>query len=181
MRSTGEVMGMDATFPRAFAKSQVAAYGGLPSSGTVFVSVADGDKRAIILPALRLQQLGFTILATEGTAEVLSRHGIQARIVRKYGTAAAAGDASEQDEPSIVDLIDAGEVDIVINTPSGRRARADGYQIRAATVAADKPLFTTIAQLGAAVASIEAIRDGFGVRSLQDYAQDRARRLEAHA
>ncbi len=173
MRSTGEVMGIDSNFPKAFAKSQEAAYGGLPSSGAVFVSVADRDKRAIVLPVLRLSQLGFTILATEGTAEVLARNGIEARVVRKYGM----GQEGSAAEPSIVELINDGLVDVVINTPSGRSARADGYEIRTATVAADKPLFTTIAQLGAAVASFEAIRDGFDVRSLQDYALDRAERL----
>ena len=173
MRSTGEVMGIDSNFPKAFAKSQEAAYGGLPSSGAVFVSVADRDKRAIVLPILRLSQLGFTILATEGTAEVLARNGIDARVVRKYfmGQAVVAG------EPSIVELINSGQVDVVINTPSGRSARADGYEIRTATVAADKPLFTTIAQLGAAVASFEAIREAFDVKSLQDYAIERADRL----
>ncbi|HOY81231.1 MAG TPA: carbamoyl-phosphate synthase large subunit [Rhodoglobus sp.] len=173
MRSTGEVMGIDSNFPKAFAKSQEAAYGGLPASGSVFVSVADRDKRAIVLPVLRLSQLGFTILATEGTAEVLARNGIEAKVVRKYfmGQEVVVG------QPSIVELINTGEVDVVINTPSGRSARADGYEIRTATVAADKPLFTTIAQLGAAVASFEAIRDGFDVRSLQDYAIDRADRL----
>ncbi|WP_445337062.1 carbamoyl-phosphate synthase large subunit [Clavibacter sp. CFBP 8614] len=165
MRSTGEVMGIDRDFPRAFAKSQEAAFGGLPLSGTVFVSVADRDKRSIVLPVLRLQQLGFEVLATEGTAEILSRNGIQARVVRKYSETPAAGDS-----PSIVDLINRDEVDVVINTPSGRTARADGYEIRAAAVAADKPLFTTIAQLTAAVASFDAIRAGFDVTSLQDYA-----------
>jgi len=172
MRSTGEVMGIDSNFPRAFAKSQEAAYGGLPSSGAVFVSVADRDKRAIILPVLRLQQLGFGILATEGTAEILGRNGITARVVRKYDL----GQASEAGDPSIVELINAGEVDVVINTPSGRTARADGYEIRAATVAADKPLFTTIAQLAAAVASLEVVGEAIHVRSLQDYALDRAAR-----
>jgi carbamoyl-phosphate synthase large subunit len=172
MRSTGEVMGIDSNFPKAFAKSQAAAYGGLPTGGTVFISVADRDKRAIILPVLRLQQLGFTILATEGTAEVLNRNGIEATIVQKYFQGQAANDTA-----TVVDLINAGEIDIVINTPSGRAARADGYEIRTATVAADKPLFTTMAQVGAAVASIEAIQHGFDVRSLQDYAIDRALRL----
>jgi carbamoyl-phosphate synthase large subunit len=175
MRSTGEVMGIDSNFPRAFAKSQEAAYGGLPDSGAVFVSVADRDKRAIILPVLRLSQLGFEILATEGTAEVLSRNGIPSTVVRKY----FLGQQSVVGAPSIVDLINEGRVDVVINTPSGRSARADGYEIRTATVAADKPLFTTIAQLAAAVASFEAIRNGFDVRSLQDYALDRAARLAA--
>jgi carbamoyl-phosphate synthase large subunit len=173
MRSTGEVMGIDSNFPKAFAKSQEAAYGGLPTSGNVFVSVADRDKRAIVLPILRLQQLGFEILATIGTAEILSRNGITARVVRKYDQ----GEVSIAGEPSIVDLINRSEVDVVINTPSGRSARVDGYEIRAAAVAADLPLFTTIAQLGAAVASVEAIRDGFEVKSLQDYAIERAERL----
>ncbi|MET3768067.1 carbamoyl-phosphate synthase large subunit [Marisediminicola sp. UYEF4] len=173
MRSTGEVMGIDENFPKAFAKSQEAAYGGLPSGGAVFVSVADRDKRAIILPVLRLQQLGFEILATIGTAEILGRNGIRATVVRKY----SQGGSSPEDEPSIVDLINQERVDVVINTPSGRSARADGYEIRAAAVAADKPLFTTIAQLSAAVASFEAIQNGFDVKSLQAYAIERAARL----
>jgi carbamoyl-phosphate synthase large subunit len=176
MRSTGVVMGIDSNFPKAFAKSQEAAYGGLPNSGNVFVSVADRDKRAIVLPVMRLQQLGFELLATQGTAEVLARNGIDARVVRKHSDAVPTGEEGT-DTRSIVDLITAGEVDIVINTPSGRRARADGYEIRTATVAADKALFTTIAQLGAAVSSVEAIRNGFEVRSLQDYALDRRERL----
>jgi len=169
MRSTGEVMGIDKDFPRAFAKSQAAAYGGMPLGGTAFVSVSDRDKRSIVLPVLRLQQLGFEILATEGTAEVLNRNGIAAGVVRKYSEA-------DGDEPTIVDLINRNEVDVVINTPSGRSARADGYEIRAAAVAGDKPLFTTIAELSAAVASVDAIREGFEVRSLQEYALDRAAR-----
>jgi len=172
MRSTGEVMGIDSNFPKAFAKSQEAAYGGLPESGTVFVSVADRDKRAIVLPMLRLSQLGFRILATDGTAEVLARNGIEAAVVRKY----SMGQDVDSLEPSIIELINTGAVDVVINTPSGRSARADGYEIRTATVAADLPLFTTIAQLGAAVAAFEAIRDGFSVRSLQEYAGDRMAR-----
>ncbi|WP_165070053.1 carbamoyl-phosphate synthase large subunit [Marisediminicola senii] len=171
MRSTGEVMGIDLNFPKAFAKSQEAAYGGLPSGGTVFVSVADRDKRAIVLPVLRLQQLGFEILATIGTAEILNRNGIAATVVRKYSETAAADGSTD---PTIVDLINQNRVDVVINTPGGRSARADGYEIRAAAVAADKPLFTTIAQLGAAVASFEVIQDGFDVKSLQEYAADRA-------
>ncbi|MBT1680657.1 carbamoyl-phosphate synthase large subunit [Curtobacterium aurantiacum] len=164
MRSTGEVMGIDRDFPRAFLKSQDAAYGGLPTSGTVFVSVADTDKRAIVLPVHRLQQLGFTIIATEGTAEILRRNGIEVGIVGKYS----------QGGESVVDLLTRNEVDIVINTPSGAAGRADGYEIRAATVAADKPLFTTIAQIGAAVAAIETIGTPLNVRSLQDYALERA-------
>ncbi len=161
MRSTGEVMGIDRDFPTAFAKSQAAAYGGLPTSGTVFVSLSDRDKRQAVLPVHRLQQLGFRIVATAGTAEVLARNGIRVETVRKHSEAGA--------EPSIVDLIDAGEIDIIINTPTGGIARADGYEIRAATVAADKALFTTVSQLGAAVAAVEASREPFEVTSLQEY------------
>ncbi|MFP3465497.1 carbamoyl-phosphate synthase large subunit [Leifsonia sp. SIMBA_070] len=170
MRSTGEVMGIDKDFPTAFAKSQSAAYGGMPLSGTVFVSVSDRDKRAVVLPVLRLHQLGYEIIATEGTAEVLNRNGIEARIVRKHS------EAQETGGDSIVDIITRSEVDVVINTPSGRSARADGYEIRAAAVAADKPLFTTIAELSAAVASLDAIREGFNVKSLQEYALERSAR-----
>ncbi|TFB96735.1 carbamoyl-phosphate synthase large subunit [Cryobacterium sp. HLT2-28] len=171
MRSTGEVMGIDRDFPRAFAKSQLAAYGGIPLSGTVFVSVSDRDKRAIILPMLRMQQLGYEIAATEGTAEVLQRNGIRARIVTKFS------EKSGPDDVSIVELIRREEVQIVINTPGGRTARADGYEIRAAAVAGDLPLFTTIAELSAAVASIDAIRGGFEVTSLQEYATTRTNAL----
>ncbi|BAU32266.1 carbamoyl-phosphate synthase large subunit [Microcella alkaliphila] len=170
MRSTGEVMGIDRDFPRAFRKSQDAAYGGFPESGVVFASVADRDKRSVVLPILRLNQLGFEIWATGGTAEVLSRYGIAARVVRKHGE---RGDGSE---PTIVDLINSGQVDVVINTPSGRTARADGVEIRTATVAADKPLFTTIATLGAAVASLESSDEPVSVTSLQEYDAARARR-----
>ncbi|WP_430592935.1 carbamoyl-phosphate synthase large subunit [Humidisolicoccus flavus] len=165
MRSTGEVMGIDRDFPRAFAKSQAAAYGGLPQQGTVFVSVSDRDKRQVVLPVHRLQQLGFTIVATEGTAQILRRNGIETTTVRKH--------SDSGDEESIIDLIDRGDIDIVVNTPSGGTARADGYEIRAATVAADKAIFTTMSQLGAAVASIEAAGKGFEVTSLQEYNERR--------
>jgi carbamoyl-phosphate synthase large subunit len=168
MRSTGEVMGIAATFPEAFAKSQDAAYGGLPRSGTVFVSVADRDKRSVVLPVLRLSQLGFNLMATEGTAETLARYGIETTVVRKQ-----TDEDSSLPGPSIVDLIRAGEIDMVINTPRGRSARVDGYEIRTATVAADKALFTTIAQVGAAVASLEYHSESPQVKSLQDYARER--------
>ena len=171
MRSTGEVMGIDRDFPTAFAKSQAAAYGGMPTKGTVFLSVADDDKRAVILPAHRLQELGFRLVATEGTAEILARNGIRVDVVNKYSETHETGDVN------VVDLINAGEIDIVVNTPSGGIARADGYEIRAAAVAADKALFTTMAVLGAAVSALPVLRSGFAVRSLQEYAQDRAERL----
>ncbi|GEB45672.1 carbamoyl-phosphate synthase large chain [Microbacterium testaceum] len=171
MRSTGEVMGIDRDFPTAFAKSQEAAYGGMPTSGTVFISVADADKRAVILPAHRLQELGFELVATEGTAEILARNGIRVKVVEKYSETQGSG------QRNVVDLINAGEIDMIVNTPSGGTARADGYEIRAAAVAADKALFTTMAVLGAAVSALGAMKDGFGVRSLQEYAVDRAGRL----
>lgn len=167
MRSTGEVMGIDSDFPTAFAKSQAAAYGGMPTSGTVFISVADSDKRAVILPAHRLHQLGFTIVATEGTAEILSRNGIAVTVVEKYSATQESG------AKNIVDLINEGAIDIVVNTPSGGAARADGYEIRAAAVAADKALFTTMAVLGAAVSGMDAADEGFQVKSLQEYALER--------
>ena len=171
MRSTGEVMGIDRDFPTAFAKSQEAAYGGMPTSGTVFISVADADKRAVILPAHRLQELGFELMATEGTAEILARNGIRVQVVEKYSETQGSG------QQNVVDLINEGKIDMVVNTPSGGTARADGYEIRAAAVAADKALFTTMAVLGAAVSALGAMKDGFEVRSLQEYAIDRAGRL----
>ncbi|WP_130177416.1 carbamoyl-phosphate synthase large subunit [Cryobacterium sp. SO1] len=171
MRSTGEVMGIDRDFPRAFAKSQLAAYGGIPLTGTVFVSVSDRDKRAVILPMLRLSQLGYTIMATEGTAEVLQRNGIGATVVAKFS------EKADESVDTVVDLIRREEVQIVINTPNGRSARADGYEIRAAAVAGDLPLFTTIAELSAAVASIDSIRTGFEVTSLQEYQAKRSAAL----
>jgi carbamoyl-phosphate synthase large subunit len=172
MRSTGEVMGIDDSFPMAFAKAQAGASTALPLSGTVFVSVADRDKPQVILPVRRLVQLGYRILATDGTATLLKRHGIEVTAVAKHSSA--------QGQRSIVDMIDAGEVDVIINTPTGANARADGYEIRAATTAADKSLFTTVAQLSAVIGSFEAIRErAFGVKSLQEHAEDRRRLLGA--
>ncbi len=168
MRSTGEVMGIDIDFPRAFAKSQAAAGSALPKSGSVFVSVADRDKPHLVLPVRRLQQLGYKVLATSGTAAILARHGIEVNVVRKHS------DPDTILGPSIVELITAGEVDVVVNTPSGSDARKDGYEIRAATTAADKAIFTTIAQLSAAIGSFEAVIAGpFSVKSLQEHAKDR--------
>ena len=167
MRSTGEVMGIDVDFPTAFAKSQAGAGSALPVSGTVFVSVADRDKPQLLLPVRRLSQLGYRILATEGTAKMLGRHGITAEAVIKHSKATGG-------QRSIVDMITAGEVDVVVNTPSGADARIDGYEIRAATTAADKPIFTTAAQLSAAIGSFEVIREGkFKVKPLQEYARER--------
>ena len=173
MRSTGEVMGIDKTFPAAFAKSQAGAGSALPLSGSVFVSVADRDKPQIILPVARLSQMGYRILATEGTARMLERHGIAAETVIKHSKAT-------EGQRSIVQMITDGEVDVVVNTPSGAFARVDGYEIRAATTAADKPIFTTAAQLSAAIGSFEVIRQGrFDVTPLQEHAATRRALLNA--
>ncbi|MCU1693804.1 MAG: carbamoyl-phosphate synthase, large subunit, partial [Frankiales bacterium] len=163
MKSTGEVMGIDASFGAAFAKSQAAAYGELPTKGRVFVSVANRDKRAMLFPVKRLQDLGFEVLATVGTAEVLRRNGVQARIVGKHSD--GGGD-------DIVPLLLAGEVDLVINTPWGVGPRLDGYEIRAASVARGIPCITTVQGFAACVQGIEAlVAGGFGVTSLQEHHQ----------
>ena len=165
MRSTGEVMGIDVNLPRAFAKSQEATTGGLPTSGCAFISLADDDKRSAVIPVHRLQQLGFRIVATSGTAQVLRRNGIEVDVVEKLSESGF--------ENSIVGAIHRGEIDLVVNTPSTGESRHDGYEIRAATAGADKPIFTTISQLGAAVMAIEAAREPFSVTSLQEYATSR--------
>jgi len=166
MRSTGEVMGIDADFGIAFAKSQLAAYrGGLPTSGRVLVSVADRDKRSMIFPVKRLSDLGFEIVATAGTARVLARHGIDARVLHKYSERATAADTT-------VAAINAGEVDVIVNTPHGVGARVDGYEIRTAAVRRGIPCITTVQGLAAAVEGIEALRSGeLTVCSLQEHAR----------
>ena len=168
MRSTGEVMGIDSDFGAAFAKSQLGSITGLPRAGTIFVSVANRDKRAMIFPVKRLADLGFDLIATRGTADVLRRNGVHATVVRKHSEG-----PGPHGEPTIVDRILAGDVGMVINTPSGRDARADGYAIRAATTSMDRPIITTVQQLGAAVQGIESQMTGtVRVKSLQDHARD---------
>ena len=159
MRSTGEVMGIDLAFGAAFAKSQTASYGSLPTKGTVFVSVADADKGALIGPVKQLAEFGFTVLATDGTAAMLRRNGLDVQVVRKHF----------QGPGNIVDLIKAGEVDLIINTPYGQSGpRIDGYEIRTAAVATNIPCITTVAGAAAAVQGIEALtRSDVGVAPLQ--------------
>jgi carbamoyl-phosphate synthase large subunit len=170
MRSTGEVMGIDAVFGTAYAKAQAAVYGSLPVQGRAFVSVANRDKRSMIFPVKRLADLGFEIWATEGTAEVLRRNGVRAKIVRKHGDG-----PGPDGEPTVVTRILAGEVDLIVNTPFGSPGqsgpRLDGYEIRTAAVRRGIPCVTTAAGLAAAVHGIEAIiRGEVGVRSLQEHA-----------
>jgi carbamoyl-phosphate synthase large subunit len=150
MRSTGEVMGIARDFPTAFAKAQAAAGAQLPSSGTVFITVADGDKPAATGVATVLQDLGFRIIATRGTAQAIRRMGIAAEAINKIG----------EGSPHVVDWIERGEVDLVINTPVGTGARADGYEIRTAAVARGIPCITTMAGAIAAALAISAARRG---------------------
>jgi carbamoyl-phosphate synthase large subunit len=167
MRSTGEVMGIARDFPTAFAKAQAAAGARLPNSGTVFITVADGDKPAAFGIASHLHDLGFEIIATRGTAGALSRMGIPARAINKIG----------EGSPHVVDWIERGEVSLVINTPVGTGARADGYEIRAAAVARGIPCITTMAGgMAAARAIAAAARHGQpDVVSLQELYADRSR------
>ncbi|NYJ74467.1 carbamoyl-phosphate synthase large subunit [Allobranchiibius huperziae] len=168
MRSTGEVMGIDDDFGSAFAKSQLGSVTGLPREGLIFVSIANRDKRAMIFPLKRLADLGFDLLATEGTADVLRRNGVHAQVVRKHSEG-----RGPQGEPTVVDRILAGDVAMVVNTPSGQGARVDGYAIRAATTSMDRPIITTVQQLAAAVQGIEAQLAGpMKVKPLQAHARD---------
>lgn len=178
MKSTGEVMGIDRDFGTAFAKSQTAAYGSLPAAGTVFVSVANRDKRSLVFPVKRLADLGFRVLATEGTAEMLRRNGIPCDTVRKHFEAPSA----DRPATSAVDAIKAGEVDMVINTPYGNSGpRVDGYEIRSAAVAMNIPCVTTVQGASAAVQGIEAgIRGDIGVMSLQELHSSMGAREQAN-
>jgi carbamoyl-phosphate synthase large subunit len=174
MKSTGEVMGIDLSFGTAFAKSQVAGFGPLPTKGTVFISVANRDKRSVIFPVKRLADLGFEILATAGTASMLRRHGVVVTTVRKFSQG-----AGPHGEKTIVQAILDGQVDMIFNTPHGLspdgRPRFDGYEIRTAAVLRNIPCVTTVQGLAAAVQGIESIIAGnVGVRSLQSWSSSDA-------
>ena len=161
MRSTGEVMGIDADFGHAFAKAQ----GGtgkmtLPTSGRVFVSLADRDKRSMIFPVKQLAAMGFDILATKGTAQALKRVGINAEIVHKVGEGDRAIDQRLRD----------GEIALVLNTPTGSGARSDGYEIRSAAVMGGVPSVTTAPGILVTILGIEAQRRADSqVSSIQEY------------
>ena len=172
MRSTGEVMGIDDSFGVAFAKSQQAAFsGGLPTTGSAFVSLANRDKRAAVFPIKRLADLGFRIFATQGTAEVLRRNGVKVEVLRKQHEG-----RGEDGTPTTVDAIMAGEIDLIVNTPYGVGPRVDGYEIRTAAVTKGVPCVTTVQGLSAAVQGIDALVAGEpGVRSLQEHGADLAR------
>ncbi len=165
MKSTGEVMGIDADPGVALAKALVASGASVPTSGTVFVSVANRDKRAIVFPAKRLADLGFRLLATGGTAGVLQRAGIPVEPVTKVSEGGR----------TVVDRIREGRVDLVVNTPFGRGPRTDGYFIRTAAASAGVPCITTLPGVFAAVRGIEAVRGGpTEPRSIQEYHEQAA-------
>ncbi|MFN8176177.1 MAG: carbamoyl-phosphate synthase large subunit [Solirubrobacteraceae bacterium] len=159
MRATGEVMGIAPDFPTAFAKAQAAAGARLPLEGTVFITVTDGDKVLAGALATQLHDLGFHVVATRGTAQALSRMGIPVETLNKIG----------EGSPHVVDRIEAGDVDLVINTPTGSGARGDGWEIRSAAVARGIPCITTMAGGVAAARAIRAARAGEApVTSLQE-------------
>jgi len=161
MKSTGEVMGIDTTFGMAFAKSQLAADLKLPLKGTVFVSVKNKDKRAILYIVKRLVELGFDIVATEGTANALIRNDIEVTKIRKVS----------EGRPNVVDLIKNGQIQLIINTPApGRTPRQDEVAIRSTAVAFNIPIVTTVSGAAATVNAIEAlIHKSMNVVSLQEY------------
>lgn len=163
MKSTGEVMGLASNFGAAYAKGEMVAFGPLPTEGNVFVSVANRDKRTLIFPIQRLAYMGYNIIATSGTAQMLRRNGIDCEVAVKVSEAA-------EGQESIVDQILGGKIDLILNTPAGSgTARHDGYDIRAAAVSVGVPLITTVQGVTAAVQGIEALRVGdLEVRALQE-------------
>ncbi len=163
MRSTGEVMGIAATFGQAYAKSQIAAFGPLPMSGSVFISLSDRDKTPSLEPAKALSSLGFTIFTTSGTHDFLKNNGISSKLVRKNSDVDGEG-------LSAVDIITSSMVDLVINTPLGRGSRQDGWLIRTASVQRSIPIITTIAGFKAAVEGIKEMQSReFDIESLQEW------------
>ncbi|MDH7500820.1 MAG: carbamoyl phosphate synthase large subunit, partial [candidate division NC10 bacterium] len=161
MKSTGEVMGIDVSFGGAYAKSQIAINGRLPLSGTVFLSVREGDKRKVIPIARSLSKMGFRLLATDGTARAIRMAGIPVERVFKV---------TEGQRPDIIDRMKNNEVALIINTPEGRSSRLDSYSIRRTAITLGIPYTTTIAGAQAAVEAIAYLRQrGVGVRPLQDY------------
>ncbi len=159
MKSTGEVMGIDMDFGMAFAKSQIGAGVNIPLKGKVFISVMNKDKRSIVFLAKKLADLGFEIVATKGTAKVLVNNGIPVQTVFKMG----------EGRPDIVDQIKNGQIHLVINTPSGKKPKADEVAIRSQSVAHNIPCITTLSGAEAAVNAIESLKRGMSVMSIQEY------------
>jgi carbamoyl-phosphate synthase large subunit len=160
MKSTGEVMGIDSDFGRAYAKSQIAAGQILPVKGKVFISVRNKDRRSIIFIAKKLADLGFALIATTGTSKVLASNGLEVKSVLKIG----------EGRPNIADLIKNGEIDLIINTPSGKKSHTDQLSLRSLAVMYNVPYITTISGASAAVNGIEFLQKGeIEVKALQDY------------
>jgi carbamoyl-phosphate synthase large subunit len=165
MRSTGEVMGIAPTFGESYAKSQIASFGALPKSGKVFISLADKDKTSGIEPSKGFAALGFQILATSGTAEFLRSRGLNPITVRKNSE--GTGPLGEK---TIVEMMNNGEIDLVINTPVGQGTREDGWAIRTAAIQRSIPCITTIAGFSAAVQGIRFLQGStLSVKSLQKW------------
>jgi len=162
MKSTGEVMGIDTDFGMAFAKSQIGAGVNIPLTGKVFISVMNKDKRSIVFLAKKLVDLGFEIVATKGTAKVLTNNGIPVQTVFKVG----------EGRPDIVDQMKNGEIHLVINTPSGKKPKTDEVAIRSQSVAHNIPCVTTLSGAEAVVNGIESLRRGMSVKSVQEYHQN---------
>jgi carbamoyl-phosphate synthase large subunit len=159
MRSTGEVMGIAMDFPAAFAKSQLAAFSRLPTHGTVFISIAARDRKAIIPIARSLAAMGFRLLCTGGTGQTMKEHEISAEVVRKI----------HEGRPNVLDYLANGTIDLIVNTPSGKGARTDEGRIRASAVSHGVPCITTLAGARAAVAAMERLRGGkLEIYALQD-------------
>ena len=161
MRSTGEVMGIDTEFGRAFAKAQLGAGTHLPLEGTVFISVNDRDKSGISTVAEAFVELGFKVVATEGTHKILRRNSIESKQVLKV----------HEGRPNISDIMKNGQIQLIINSPSGEEAKTDGKMIRRTAMAYKIPVITTLAGAKAAIAAIRALQTGgISVTALQDYA-----------
>jgi carbamoyl-phosphate synthase large subunit len=160
MRSTGEVMGLDADFGRAFAKSQLGSGVDLPLQGCVFVSVRDGDKESLVEPCRQLVGWGFELVATSGTARKLREAGVPVRIVNKV----------QEGRPDIVDEMRSGRIQLVFNTTEGAQAIADSFSLRRTALTHNIPYYTTVAGVRAAVQAIGALRQGcLEVAPLQSY------------
>jgi len=165
MKSTGEVMGIDKTFGLAYYKAQLAAGMRLPTEGKVFISVADKDKPHMVDIAKQFRQLGFEILATRGTYKFLKKHGVEAKVVYKYS----------EGRPNIVDLILNKDVQLIINTPSGKRERSDAYYIRRAAIQEKIPYYTTLRAAKAVLTAIKDFKKSGGkleVYTLQDIIEE---------
>ena len=159
MRSTGEVMGIAMDFPTAFAKSQLAAFCRLPTAGTVFISIAARDRKAILPIARALAVMGFRLLCTAGTAQTMKEDRINVELVRKI----------HEGRPNVLDYLANGTIDLIVNTPSGKGARTDEGRIRASAVSHGVPCITTLAGARAAVAAMERLRAGtLEIYALQD-------------